>query len=294
MLRSCSTVRNYYLRVQATDETGITIGEPALITFTLPSTEVFLSQPEDGAQSPTLTPTFQWQGETEYYTVTINAEEGEWTYHSTAIEGKSWTYSGEGLTRGASYTWYVTPSNELGDPVGENSLSWSFSIPPADQITLISPVNTRLETVFPVFSWNRYAPATGDNVVYRIVIQDDGGNVIHTQDVPATSYTYPSSATGLSYAKKYTWSVKATIAGDEVGTKSADAWFVTPFVEGEGTELTISEVDEALRLVLSDYPQFAEFTEMILLRIQGESGPLTPGQLMEIIEKFKIVNVTEK
>ncbi|MBN1293978.1 MAG: hypothetical protein JXB48_19230 [Candidatus Latescibacteria bacterium] len=284
----------YYLQVQATDEGGIPIGEPARLAFTLPSTEVILSSPEDGSKSPTLTPAFQWQGETDYYTLTINAEEGEWTYHSTAIEGKSWTYSGEELARGATYTWYVTPSNELGDPVGENSIARSFSIPPEDQITLISPVNTRIETVFPELSWNRFAPATGDNVVYRLVIQDDGGNVVHTEDVPGTSFTYPSSAEGLTYAKRYTWSVGAVIGGDEVGTRSMDAWFVTPFIEGGGGELTITQVDEAIRLVLSDYPQFTEFSEMILTGIQGESGPITPGQLMEIIEKFKIVNVTVK
>lgn len=285
---------NYSIKVQATDDSGIPMGEPVQMTITLPSIEVILSAPEDGAQSPTMTPAFQWQGDTEYYIVDLSESEGDWSYTSTAIQGTNWTYDGDELTYGATYSWFVSPADEFGDPVGESSESWTFIIPPEDQLTLISPVNTRIETVFPVFSWNRYAPATGDNVEYRLIIRDDDGNTIHTEDVSSTTFTYPSSAQGLSYAARYNWSVVALIGGDEVGVRSEEAWLITPFVETEGEGVTITEVEEAIKLVLRDYPQFEDFLEKILSGIQGEGGPITPGQLLEIIDKYKIVNVTVK
>jgi len=69
---------------------------------------------------------------------------------------------------------------------------------------------------------------------------------------------------------------------------------VTPFVQTAGQEVTISEIEQAIKMVLADYPQFESYKEMVLSGIMGPSGALTPGQLMEYIEKFKIVNVTAK
>ncbi|MCE5252076.1 hypothetical protein LLG96_17880 [bacterium] len=285
----------YYLRVRTTDEAGLPLGEPALTTFTLPSTEITLSSPADGSTPPTMTPAFQWQGSNDYYIVTVANEEANWSDRSGAVQGTSWTYDGEELRRGTTYTWYVTPANEHGDPVGANSDSWSFSTSPEDQISLISPINARVSTIFPVFTWNSYTPATGNNVQYRIIITDDSGNTIHSEDVSATTYTYSTSAPGLLYAARYNWSVAALVGGDEIGQRSQSVWFVTPFVEGGGgQEVTITSVSDAVKLVLRDYPGFEPFANKILTQILAETGPLTPAELMDIIDKYKIVNVTAK
>ena len=51
---------------------------------------------------------------------------------------------------------------------------------------------------------------------------------------------------------------------------------MTPFVEGSGDEATITEIGEAIQLVLSDYPQFEEFKNKILMGIEDEAGHLLP------------------
>jgi len=88
--------------------------------------------------------------------------------------------------------------------------------------------------------------------------------------------------------------VGAIVSGSEIGRRSNPGWFVTPFVQTAGQEVTIREIEQAIKMVLADYPQFESYKEMVLSGIMGPSGALTPGQLMEYIEKFKIVNVTAK
>ncbi len=284
----------YSIKVQATDDAGVAIGQPVTTTFTLPSLTVTLSSPSDGEVVSTKAPTFSWKGEAGYHVVTVLDQQNNKSYRSSGIEGTSWTYEGEELRSGITYSWSVTPSNQQGEPVGEPSNNWTFTIPSTDQVTVVGPINARIETVFPQFSWNRLQSATGGNVVYRINIQNESGDVIHSADIPGTSFTYPKDATGLEYGKRYTWSVGA-IAGDaEIGRRSNPVWFVTPFVQTAGQEVTITEMEQAIKLVLGDYPQFEKFKEMVLSGIIGPSGSLTPVQLMEYIEKFKIVNVTAK
>ncbi|MFC1607108.1 hypothetical protein ACFL47_03970 [Candidatus Latescibacterota bacterium] len=284
----------YYIKIQATDDAGLPLGEPEIETFTLPTLEVNLSAPPDGEEVATITPTFRWQGDADHHMVTVFDTESEWTTDSGGLEGNSWVYDGEDFKPGVTYSWNVTPSNNQGDPLGEPSDSWTFMLPPPEQMTLMSPLNARIDTVFPIFSWNTYSQATGDNVVYRIIVSDENGSLIHSADVPSTSYTYPSDATGLLYGKKYTWSVGAMAGGSDVGLRSNDAWFITPFVETEGEDVTITEVESAIKMVLADYPQFQKYEEMILAGITGPDGSVSPTQLMDFIDKFTIVNVSAK
>ena len=284
----------YFIKIQATDDAGLPLGEPVTTSFTLPSLEVTLSSPADGEVLATKTPAFSWQGVAGYHVVTVLDTQNNRPFMSGGVEGNSWTYSGEDLKSGITYSWFVTPSNQQGEPLGEPSEAWAFTIPSTDQVSVVSPLNTRIDTVFPRFSWNLLPSVTGANVLYRINIRDENDAVIHSADVPGATYTYPSDATAMVYGKRYTWSVGAIAGGAEIGRRSNRVWFVTPFVQTAGQEITISEIEQAIKMVLADYTQFESFKEMVLSGILGPSGALTPGQLMEYIDKFKIVNVTAK
>ena len=54
----------------------------------------------------------------------------------------------------------------------------------------------------------------------------------------------------------------------------------------------MEEVEAALKMVMSDYPEFSEFEDKILQSISDESGPITPEQLMEIISDYNIIEVS--
>ncbi|MFC1574024.1 hypothetical protein ACFL30_02455, partial [Candidatus Latescibacterota bacterium] len=284
----------YNIRVQATDDNGLPIGQPVIQSFNLPSLIATPTSPPDGGALATKNPTFRWQGKARYHVVTVFIADEEWSYISGGVEGNTWIYDGEDFAAGITYSWTVTPSNNFGELLGEPSDTWTFSLPSEEQMTLISPVNERMETVFPDFSWNAYGAATGDNVVYRIIIIDENGTTIHTADVPQTSYTYPSDGTALEYGKRYTWSVGTLVGGSEIGQRSDAVWFVTPFVETAGDDVTMTEMEEAIKYVLGEYPEYENFSDKILSSITGPEGSMTPGQLMELLDTYKIINVTPK
>ncbi len=73
--------------------------------------------------------------------------------------------------------------------------------------------------------------------------------------------------------------------------ESSQAWFTTPFVFPEGEVISIEDIGRAIMVVMSDYPEFAEFEGKVLQQIQDETGPITPNQLMDVLKSFKIVSV---
>lgn len=283
---------NYYVEVQTTDDANIPLGEPDQITFSLPPVEVELRTPADETVLPSNTPGFEWSGNSEYYVVNVFDETSDWTFSSTPVQGTSWIYDGEDLSPGVSYSWNVTPTNQFSDQIGDSSETWSITLPAADQITLVSPVNENIDTVFPIFVWNEFSVAAGDQVNYNLVVMDGDENIIHSVVVTGTQYQYPQDAEALKYASRYIWYVGAESGGAEIAVPSTPAGFVTPFVTVEGEEVSMDEIGDAVKIVMSDYPEFAEFEGKVLLSISDETGPITPDQLMDIIGKFKIVKVS--
>ena len=278
----------YYLELQTTNQEFLPIGEPDIMSFTLPPLEVEAQSPPEGSVLPAMTPVFTWTGNSTYYTLQVWDEASDWSYMSPGIMDTRWVYDGEPLARGASYSWFVTPSDRFGDDIGLSSETLSFILPGETQNTLASPVNETIETVFPTFIWDA-APDAPGNAEYSLTLSDVDGNILHSASVEGSSYEYPGDAEGLQYGAKYWWSVTSDNAGAE---ESAQAWFATPFVFPEGEVISIEDVGRAIMVVMSDYPEFADFDGKILRDILDETGPITPNQLMDILKSFKIVSVT--
>lgn len=277
----------YYLELQTTNQEFLPIGDPDMITFTLPPLEANVQSPADGTAIPGTTPVFTWSGNSTYYTVRVWSDISDWSYRSPAVRGTRWVYTGEPLARGGSYRWFVTPADQYGERIGTASRTAGFTVPGENQNTIISPVNEMIDTVFPVFTWDA-APDAPANTRYSLTLTDVDGNIIHTADVTGTSYAYPQDAEGLLYGAKYWWSVTSDMAGAE---ESSQAWFATPFVFPEGDVLSLEDMQRAIMIVLSDYPEYSRFEGKVLRQIMDETGPLTPNQLMEILDSFKIVSV---
>jgi hypothetical protein len=287
--------RLYYIRIRATDDKSIPIGSPTIGSFTIPTAEVSLIAPDDNATAATLTPIFRWQGTARSYVVTVFQEGSRWSVSSGKVDGTSWTYDGEELKRGTTYSWRVAPSDERGEPAGPPSPARRFIVPEETQITLSSPVNLVIDTVFPTFTWNGL-PRSDSEVSYVIEITTEAGAAVHSANVTATSYQYPQNAPALSYGTKYLWSVKAQRGGSDIGQRSSQAWFVTPFAatSAAGGEPTFDEVGSAIKQVLADYPQFSPFKDMNVIRISDQSGPISPAQFLGLIDKYRIKSVTAK
>jgi len=286
----------YYIELQATDDSGIPIGEPSTISFTLPVSEVTLRSPADGSVVSSKTPRFAWDGTAPYYVVMVYDEQSDWNYISGPVEETSWTYDGEDLMPGKTYAWNVSPATEMGDPVGDSSDTWYFSIPPEGQVTLVSPVNEDVDSLFPTFVWNAVEPPGGQGTVqYNIIIEDENGGAIHSAAVTSTSYQYPQDAPALSNAARYYWSVNAELNNAEIGKRSERASFRTPLTEaGAAATATMEDIGNMVLTVLADYPQFGDFENKVLVSISDETGPITPSAFMELFDTFKIVKVSEK
>jgi len=282
----------YYLELQATDDSGIPIGEPAVSTFIIPVDEVTLMGPADGSTPSSSSPSFSWQGTSPFYVVTITDPEGGWSYMSGTIEDTRWIYDGEDLIPGTTYSWNVSPASDDGEPVGDSSDSWTFTLAAAGQVTLVSPVNEEGDSLTPTFTWSAFESSTQGSIDYTIVIEDDSGTALHSATVSATSYQYPVDAPELEYAKRYMWSVNAEQNSAEVGTRSEQASFTTPLAEAGTTAASMEEISDMVKVVLGSYPQFADFEEKILISISDETGPMTPSAFMELFETFKITSVT--
>ncbi|MFC1560932.1 hypothetical protein ACFL4V_00485 [Candidatus Latescibacterota bacterium] len=284
----------YYFEVQTTDDSNIALGEPDQISFELPPVEVDLMSPDDGIVSPSLKPAFSWAGNSQYYVVTVYDETGDRTYSSSGIGDTRWIYDGAPLRQGVNYIWNVTPTNQYGDPIGDTSETWGFTLPSQNQASLVSPVNESIDTILPTFVWNEIPPTPSGKVVYNLTIMDSEENIVHQATATEAQYQYPPDAELLRYASRFTWSIVAGIEGTSATWESTSAWFTTPFIVMEGETVTMEDLSNALKVVMSDFPDYAEFENKILVSMSDESGPITPNQLIEIINTYKIIQVIVK
>ena len=285
----------YYIEVQATDEYGIAIGEPIVISFTVPSKNVFLRSPVNNSVLSTKTPVFAWTSGAFYFVVMIYEVDSDKVYRSSAIQGTTWIYDGEELSPGVTYTWNVSPADENGELVGKSSDRWRFTLSAHDQVTLIGPVNTSIDNIYPQFSWNEVQPPSDESAVnYTINIEDDGGATIHTATVSTTTFLYPQDAPQLSNTAKYLWNVTAEQDGQIIGNRSQNAYFITPISEAEAQAAMMEEITKMLKLILSQYPQFSGYENKILKSIADKMGVITPSQFKEYLNTYRIISVTEK
>jgi hypothetical protein len=279
----------YYAEVQATDEAQIPLGIPTNITFQMPTLTARLTAPLDDEKLPGRIPVFTWTGNSQYYVLTIIDEGSDWLFTSSGIADTRYVYDGDPLRSGATYIWTVTPANQFGDAIGEPSSSRRFKLPAANQLSLVSPVNEGLTTVLPVFTWT--APtAVADGAEYTITVYNQVGTPVYSGTSRTTRYEYPRDAPMLGYATRYTWSV--TVAAG--AQPSNQGWFLTPFIATEGQVVTMSDIGRALLMVMGDFPEYSEFRNLVLTGIRDESGPITPAQLMEIMNDYRLIEVDVK
>jgi hypothetical protein len=156
----------WFFEIQTTDDTGIPLGTPVQISFQIPAVEVSLASPPSDSQLPMMMPVFEWTGNSMFYIVTLSAETSDWTYSSGPVQGTRWVYDGALLVRGARYRWTVTPSNQFGDGIGAASELWTFTLPAEGQVTVVSPVNQTVDTIFPTFTWDKVSAPGGETVSY--------------------------------------------------------------------------------------------------------------------------------
>lgn len=279
--------QRYYIEVQAMDVDQVPLGTPSRRNFVLPPLSAAAVSPADGETLPTFNPLLTWSGTAQYYTVTMYDETSDWLFTSSAIEGMQLLYDGDPLRPGTTYAWTVTPANRFGDPIGDPSDSRRFTTPGEGQVALRTPVNTSEDTVYPVFTWDRPDGVPTD-ASFTIQVYDFDGALIHEGTTSETRYEYPREAPVLTYASRYTW----TVIPDAGGTQSGQAWFLTPFVTPEGEMVTMDDISRALLMVMGDSPEFRDFEGMILAGIRDENGPLTPNELMMIMNRYRLINVT--
>ena len=227
------------------------------------------------------------------YVVSVFQEGTRWSYSSPKIQDTNWTYDGEELKRGQTYSWKVLPVDAGGTAYGAGSEVRRFTIPAEGQITLVSPVNQRIDTIFPTFTWNALSNR-GEGISYVITITTDSGTAVHTANVAGTSYPYPQTAQMLTYAAKYLWDVRAQQNNSDIGTKSAQASFTTPFIQPSGSQVSLDDIRAAIEQLAADFPAIAELKNKAVTGIQDTSGPLTPSQFVELLGSFKINSVTVK
>jgi len=281
----------YYLELQATDDGGIPIGRPETTSFMLPSAEIALSAPPDGSTASTSNPRFSWQSPARTFVVLIFDEASDWSYMSGPLTEKSWTYDGEDLQPGRTYAWNVSPANEAGEPMGESSETWYFTLASENQMILVSPVNQEVDSTTPTFTW-KALPVEG-TVNYTILIEDSEGNAVHSATVTSTSYPYPADAPELAPGARYQWSVNGEQNNVEIGLRSEPASFTTPLAAG-AQEATMADVTSMILNVLTNYPQYASFQDKVIVSISDETGPLTPNSFLELFESYKLVEVNTR
>ncbi|MFC1550956.1 hypothetical protein ACFL6P_00185 [Candidatus Latescibacterota bacterium] len=281
----------YYFELQATDDSDIPLGEPEMILFELPPVVVSLMSLDDGSDSPLMTPTFTWMGNSKYYVVSIYDEASDRTFTWSVVADTRWMYEGEELQQGATYVWTVTPTNENSDPIGDASEAWSFTLPSQNEASLISPVNEAIFTILPLFTWNEIPPSLNRRVVYDNSIMDGDDTVIHSATVSEAQYQYPQVAAQLGYASRYTWLIVARIEGAAVSWESAPAWLSTPFVVEENENVSMNEMNEALQVAMSEFSEFEESVEMVFLNSSIEFGKIPQEEIIEVINFNNIIPV---
>ena len=143
------------------------------------------------------------------------------------VSATSVTYGAdEPLTFGEEYSWRVRGVDADGNEFGQWSAVGSFNLVTTGIVSLISPVNTDVYTLTPVFSWAALQGAAK----YGVMVYSDAelNNLIwSTMQVTGTSVTYPSQGvTPLQFGNTYWWQTVAMEAnGNPLGDPSPPVTF---------------------------------------------------------------------
>jgi hypothetical protein len=134
------------------------------------------------------------------------------------------------LQLGMTYYAWVQPLDGEGNPFGNPSVPTEFEIPSESAgsplvVNLVSPVNTPVYSLNPVFTWDPVIGAA--NYGIWLYADADLTNLIWSDlSVPSTSVTYPGEAPELTFGNSYWWQVVAyNNLGEEMGDRSQPGSF---------------------------------------------------------------------
>jgi hypothetical protein len=121
--------------------------------------------------------------------------------------------------------------------------------------TLLSPVNCKISTVTPLFSWN----PVGDAESYQLVLTDDAGKILQEAKVTDNNWQLPVDA-ALQPGMDYHWTLLETLKSGEKATAKAS--------------FSILDLDKSASVFAKRPSETAAFSEKVTYALYLESEGL--------------------
>lgn len=225
---------SYYWRVRGLDSSEEFVGQWSNGTaFSIGAAMPLALIAPVGGEIFTLTPTFEWNA------LTGAAKYGIWVYADQEMTNQLWNnnqltsttvmYPSTGvspLAYGSSYWWKAGAFDQNGNQLGTTSEASSFAISGAMTPVPAYPVNTQIEEIIPIFSWE--AVLNVGNYQLQLSANADFTQIFWTGSAASNTTVYTGAGT-LLYNTNYWWRVRSTNAqGEALGDFSAPSQFTTP------------------------------------------------------------------
>ncbi|GAA3513489.1 hypothetical protein GCM10022393_29100 [Aquimarina addita] len=215
---------NYYWKVVATDDTGLSTESNEIFSFTTQkkssSPGVFnLISVANEAVDVTLLPTFEWEplvdpdGDAIRYELLIDTKEDPVTSVAESLEGTNYVVKAP-LDEGVTYYWKVIATAANGSITQSDEVFSFTTLKDNNQpkpFTLIGVTDTAIGVdLFPEFSWNASQDEDGDALTYTLYLdQNEDPQAIFAEEIENESYKVIDDQR-LELLNTYFWKVKVT------------------------------------------------------------------------------------
>ncbi|MBL7046529.1 MAG: hypothetical protein ISR95_02680 [Candidatus Marinimicrobia bacterium] len=219
----------YYWRVATLADNGEILSLSSVDYFNTSS--VFpvtgLTPNETGVES--LTPTLSWNSNENaanyHIQISIDVEFTNILLDQVVENNQSVVTEATALSEGTNYYWHVDALDAAGESLAGVSETATFFTPSLEQVTLLSPVGTPVNSLTPQLSWG----AVSEAVSYQLTVASDDAleTVVIFEVVPSTEITVQEET--LLNDASYYWQVQAfDNDGNPIGIASDVASFTTP------------------------------------------------------------------
>jgi hypothetical protein len=243
-------------------------------------------------------PIFSWSPgyKAKYYRIRISEDENPeidpiWESSEITEVKVMYPLTAEPLCSGKKYYWQVQALDEMknpaGDMEGKSEVSWFIYRQVIPPVSIISPDNVTIYTLYPNFAWTSVSGA----IKYKLAISSssDMETILFSKLVEETNFIYPMSAPCLKGGKEYFWQVTPLDSSEKIiGGESKIASFIIE-------EVTQLKLEDVLKKILS-----ATYSE-VLAKIEGYilkeiilEPEVNREVLMEMIEKGKAKVISVK
>ena len=228
----------YYWKVIPLDSEGKMIGsvESEVTRFKTPNPldGLSLNSPVN-VEIPSLKPTFSWSGieEISLYTILLSSDDelSEIFWENSTSETQI-IYPEEGLKLkyGTTYSWQVVPVDADGNSMKEaKSGVAKFQTPAVEPLVLNEPLNTAVNNLTPLFSWEAVDGTASYNL--EISQSEEMSDLIFNSATNSPEFNYTGEPP-LDNSSTYYWRIQALDEnGNLVGSMSNVAFFSTPLVD---------------------------------------------------------------